>query len=166
MSRAFIKEDVPVPEELSTPSLVAPLPEGAVNYVTPRGKRLLGDSLQAADAALLREPDPARQTSSRQSLEELRFRTLSAKVIDLSSNPPQQVRFGATVTLQNPDGISSVVTLVGVDEADPASGRISFYSALAQGLLGHRAGDTISISSDERDIHWLILSVSYANGTA
>jgi transcription elongation factor GreB len=166
MSRAFIKEDAPVPEELSASSLVAPLPEGAVNYVTQRGKRLLQESLEAADTALLREPDPARQASSRQALEELRYRTLSAKVIDLSSNPPQEVRFGATVTLQNNEGTPSVVTLVGVDEADPSSSRISFYSALAQGLLGHRAGDTVSIPSDEREIHWQILSVSYQSGTA
>jgi transcription elongation factor GreB len=160
MSRAFIKEDAM--EELSPTRLVAPLPDGAVNYVTPRGLLLLRETVSNMEDALANEASAARQTNLRQALDELRYRALSAKVIDLSADPPAQIRFGATVSLKGEDGRTSTVTLVGVDEADPASGRISFYGVLGQALVGKGTGAVVCVDTEEREVTWTVVSIAYA----
>lgn len=52
-----------------------------------------------------------------------------------------KVFFGATVTYVLPDGEDKTVTIVGVDEADPAQGKVSFIAPVARALLGKRVGD-------------------------
>src|SRR4051812_1592260 len=95
MSRAFVKEDER--EDLSLAPSRASLPEGAVNYVTPRGLRLLRAEKQALEEELECEKDDAKQTVLRHRMSELGFRVASARVIDLHENPPKEARFGATV---------------------------------------------------------------------
>jgi transcription elongation factor GreB len=54
------------------------------------------------------------------------------------------VRFGATVTfriVKGPqEGVERTFTLVGVDEASVADGKIAFIAPIAQALLGKRVG--------------------------
>ena len=153
MSRAFIKEDVF--EELPQTRLVAPLPDGAVNYVTPRGFKLLQEAVHKM------EEKGSSDSNMRQAVDELRYRARSAKVINQSTRPPEEIRFGATVTLEAEDGRHSPVSLVGVDEADPGAGLISVYGVLAQALLGKRTGDVVSVADDDREVTWRVLAISY-----
>jgi transcription elongation factor GreA len=46
-----------------------------------------------------------------------------------------------------PDATPIEYHLVGAAEADPASGRISIDSPVGQALVGHRAGDTVSVET-------------------
>jgi transcription elongation factor GreB len=57
----------------------------------------------------------------------------------------EQVFFGATVTYAHDDGRSRTVTLVGVDEADLAAGKINWASPVGQLLLKARIGDTLTL---------------------
>jgi transcription elongation factor GreB len=53
-----------------------------------------------------------------------------------------QVFFGATVTYARAsDDAEATITIVGVDEADSAAGRISWVAPMARALLGARVGD-------------------------
>jgi transcription elongation factor GreB len=75
-------------------------------------------------------------------LSHLARRMKAVKVID----PAQQADrarawFGATVTIADEDDRQRTVTLVGEDEADAASGRISWRSPLARALRGAGVGD-------------------------
>ena len=67
-----------------------------------------------------------------------------------------QVFFGATVTVAGPRGDERTVTIVGVDEIDPARGHISWVSPMARALLKARVGDTVLLQtpggSEELDI--------------
>jgi transcription elongation factor GreB len=164
MSRAFVKEDerehVP-----ATPSR-APLPDGAVNYVTPRGLRLLRAEKEELEEEFEREKDEAKQAVLRMRLAELVFRLSNARVIDLHAEPPQAVRFGATARMRPLNGPRAgeewESTLVGVDEADAATDCISFFSPVAQALVGKRAGDAVDVETDEGDVlSFEILSVRY-----
>ncbi len=46
MSRAFIKEDVDLPERSGRKRSASGLPPGAINYITARGAKRLRDELQ------------------------------------------------------------------------------------------------------------------------
>ncbi len=72
----------------------------------------------------------------------LRRRLERAQVVDPAAQAKRdQVFFGATVTYARADDSAVTVTIVGIDEADTARGRISWVSPVARTLLGARAGD-------------------------
>ncbi len=75
----------------------------------------------------------------------LRFldrRLAHAEVVDLALQTRRdQVFFGATVTYVTECDQEVAVTIVGVDEADMAEGKISIGSPIALALLGKRVGD-------------------------
>lgn len=69
-----------------------------------------------------------------------------AQVIDPSGPAPDQVRFGTTVVLLDSETDEQVAyTIVGEDESDIASGRISFSSPIARALLGKAVDDTVTV---------------------
>jgi len=85
-------------------------------------------------------------------LAELAARIASAELVDPRRQNRDVVRFGATVTVRDEEGTTLRYTIVGVDEAAPAEGRIAFLAPLARVLTGLRVGDvaTLRIASGER----------------
>jgi transcription elongation factor GreB len=75
----------------------------------------------------------------------LRDRIESARVIDPATVKSDKVVFGATVTIRDEDGIEKSYQIVGEDEIDTNSNRISWKSPMAKALLGKTAGDEIEI---------------------
>jgi len=66
----------------------------------------------------------------------------ASKVVDPAAQPTRdEVRFGATVELADEDDNRRVVTIVGDDEADAASGSIGWSAPLARALIGARVGE-------------------------
>jgi len=53
------------------------------------------------------------------------------------------VYFGATVSVMDQNGDEFTYSIVGLDEADPGRGRISWVSPLALALLRARLGDSV-----------------------
>src|SRR3546814_20370988 len=75
-------------------------------------------------------------------LNRLAKRMKDAQVVDPRRQPDKQrVFFGATVTVADEDDRESAYTLVGVDEADAAAGRISWNKPIAKALRGAAAGE-------------------------
>jgi transcription elongation factor GreB len=71
-----------------------------------------------------------------------------AEVVDpLRQGDNDQVFFGAKVTVADSEGGENTYTIVGVDEADVARGRISWVSPLARALIKSREGDTVRFQS-------------------
>lgn len=56
-----------------------------------------------------------------------------------------QIFFGATVDYLDSSGVEHTITIVGVDEADPARGHVSWVSPIARALLKRRSGDVASL---------------------
>ncbi len=79
----------------------------------------------------------------------LRFlmnRLAHAEVVDPASQIQRdQIFFGATVTYANERDEEVTVTIVGVDEADMAAGKISIGSPVALALLRARRGDEVTV---------------------
>jgi transcription elongation factor GreA len=87
----------------------------------------------------------------RQGFIEARIRELEAKVGGAEVlDPPRdgdRIIFGSTVRLREPDGKEIRYQIVGSDESEPASGRISILSPLARTLIGKQVGDEVKVQA-------------------
>ena len=176
MNKAFVKEsdgdeDDDLPENHA-------LPAGTRNYMTTTGYRVLHDELM--NLMNVERPDVVSIVSwaasngdrsengdylyGKKRLREIdrRIRFLTrrlerAEVVDPSQQPNRdQVFFGATVRYCDKAGEEFEVTIVGVDEAEPLAGRISWVSPVARALLKAHEGDTVTLRTpaglDELDV--------------
>ena len=82
----------------------------------------------------------------------------NAKIIDGLKTPKGEVAIGCVVEVRDEDGDKLTYTLVGEDESDPAEGKISVYSPLAQGLLGKKIGETAKVELPAGTREFKILS--------
>ena len=76
-------------------------------------------------------------------INELEMKVGAAEVIE----PPtggDRITFGSTVLLEDESGKEVRYQIVGSDETDPASGRISVMAPLARVLIGKRVGDNVT----------------------
>ena len=166
MSRGFVRESDQEPEPFVPPRAV--LPEGAPNYVTPRGLRLLHeerDMLEAEHAGLgdaTAGDDEARRALGvlNKQLLALNARIASARLVEPEGG--EEVRFGATVTYRVAGAKQpATVTIVGVDEADFKAKRVSFLSPLAQALTGKTAGEEADLATGKAVRKLTVLHVAY-----
>ena len=148
MSRGFVRED-DQEEPIFIPQR-APLPANLDNLVTPRGLRLLHNEREELERERA-EVQTTDEVARRRELAEingkvtlLEERIASARIVEPGSKPNKEVRFGATVTFVILDGkqkgVERTFTLVGVDEANVAEGRIAYFAPIAQALLGKKKG--------------------------
>jgi transcription elongation factor GreB len=167
MSRAFVKDDASDEPPIVPPR--APLPPGVPNYVTPRGLALLRAEWAMLDAERARLNADAREEAERQRqlavvnqrLADLNMRLAQASVVDPARQDQAEVRFGATVTVRSADGERRTFTLVGVDEADAAEGRLAFTAPLARAVLGHRVGAEVVLRTPRGEEVLAIQEVRY-----
>ena len=86
----------------------------------------------------------------------------SAEVVDPAKQQQlRQVFFGATVTYARDDGSEHTVTLVGLDEADAAQGKISWQAPLAKALIKAKVGDTVTLRTPAGQEQIEVLAIRY-----
>lgn len=166
MSKAFTKEsDQDDDDDLQAPALA--LPAGVRNYLTPRGYDSLREEL--AHLMTVERPEVVQVVSwaasngdrsengdyiyGKKRLREIdrRMRFLTkrldiAEVVDPAEQTNRdQVFFGATVTYADAEGVEHTVKIVGVDEAEPLKGKISWISPVARALTKAHLGDTVTL---------------------
>jgi transcription elongation factor GreB len=72
----------------------------------------------------------------------------SAVIVDPAERgESDQIYFGATVTYETADGEEHTISIVGMDEVDPARGRVSWISPIAKALLRRQAGDVVRFAA-------------------
>lgn len=152
MSRAFVKEDSGGQPPIIPPR--AALPAGTPNYVTPEGLEQLRQELTELEAQRAKvagnsedEAERTRQlTILNAQINSLNERLGSAKLIDPRTQPAGEVRFGAQVRLRTRSGgkpgTVRTFTVVGVDEASVADGKVAFVAPIARAVLGKQLGET------------------------
>src|SRR5512147_1569690 len=154
MSKAFTKES-DGNDEHDLPGEAA-MPEGFTNYITPAGRKRLNDELtrlwqvdrpKLVDTIAWAASNGDRSENGdyiygKRKLREIdrRIRFLSkrldsAVVVDNAGKEHERVYFGATVTFVDGSREERTVSIVGVDEIDPARGRVSWISPIATALL-------------------------------
>lgn len=171
MSRGFVKED-----DAQAPPIVPPraaLPPGTPNYVTPTGLEALRQELAQletertqAEANHDNDTDRTHRLSllnGRQAL--LAERLGSARVVDPTTQPPGEVRFGATVVLRTISGgqvgLARKFTLVGVDEANVGAGKVAFVAPIARAVIGAKPGQTLRLQLGPQPETVEVLSIEY-----
>jgi transcription elongation factor GreB len=180
MSKAFTRETESDDEELE----ISPqLPAGIKNYITPSGYKKLQEELdhlwKVERPELVKTIAWAASNGDRSEngdyiygkkrLREidrrvrfLRKRLELAEVVDPAQRRNcNQVFFGATVTVCDASGCESRYSIVGVDEADVAGGRISWVSPLARALLKLSEGDVATLRTPTGLNELEVVSVMY-----
>jgi transcription elongation factor GreB len=162
VSRAFKREsDESGAEEM--PAVRPQLPPGATNYITQAGADRLRHRLnellenKRASTGVGSEADQRRRDASIRRIQA----TLESVVVAEPPADQRKIAFGASVTIRHEDGEEDEYLIVGVDEADPAAGRISWISPLARVLLSRRAGDMVRFQSPAGVEELTIVKVHY-----
>jgi len=164
MSKAFVREN---DTEEDQPDEHEVRPAGKKNYMTPKGFQDLQDEFK--HLMRVERPKVVEVVSwaagngdrsengdyiyGKKRLREIdrriRFLTKrmeSAEVVDPARQKNRdRVFFGATVTYANERDEEKTVTIVGIDEADLAQGRISWISPVARALLKAQVGDVVEV---------------------
>ncbi|KJS70530.1 MAG: transcription elongation factor GreB [Comamonadaceae bacterium BICA1-1] len=185
MSKAFTKETDPEDDDEVA---AAPLPAGGKNYITPAGlQRLRTELLHLLDVERPRVVEVVHWAASngdrsengdylygKKRLREIdrRIRFLGkrlevAVVVDPAlQHGSEQVFFGAAVLFARADGSQTRVTILGIDEADPSLGQISWVAPVAQALLKARVGDEVRLHTPGGWEELEVLEVSYPAAAA
>jgi len=91
----------------------------------------------------------------------LKGRLEKAKIIDPKSQSGDKVVFGATVTIADEDGLKKTWAIVGEDEADPSSGKISWLSPLGRALLNKHVGDFAEANTPRGLLEYTICDIKF-----
>ena len=103
-----------------------------------------------------------RQQQISRKIKELEHKLSLAQVIDPSKLAHDKVVFGATVMLRDEgNGEHVAYTIVGVDESDIRSGKISVESPIARALIGKEEGDAVQVRTPKGVRDFEIISVDY-----
>ncbi|HAQ33773.1 MAG: transcription elongation factor GreA [Maricaulis sp.] len=79
---------------------------------------------------------------------ELEDKLARAQIIDVSKLDGDTVKFGATVTVVDEDtDEEATYQIVGEDEADVRSGKISITSPIARSMINKEVGDVIEVNA-------------------
>jgi transcription elongation factor GreB len=158
-------------------------PKGTL-YITPTGAERLRAELKqlltverpkvtaevSAAAALGDRSENAEYIYGKRRLREidrrLRFlhkRLEALTVVDpKAQKDPGRIFFGATVTLQNDEDETKVTyQLVGPDETELKTGRISVDSPVARALIGKKKGDSVVVVRPKGEAEFTILNIRY-----
>lgn len=168
MSKAFTKESDEGPFDELHPEPKDPLPPGVKNYVTPKGAEQLRSELARLEEEV-RPKEAARKDASRRRrletldrrIQFLRDRVANMEVVDPATQDKDSVRFGATVSVTDVEGVEKTYQIVGVDESDPGSGKISWISPIAKSLISARIGDVVTLELPDGNVELEILEIDY-----
>ena len=84
-----------------------------------------------------------------------------AEVIDVKSISGKEIKFGATVEIEDEKGNVSSYQIVGEHESDIENKKLSVNSPLARGLIGKIKDDDVEINSPKGIKTYIIISVKY-----
>jgi transcription elongation factor GreA len=121
--------------------------------------RALGDLKENAEYHAARE----QQSFTEGRIQEIEGKLSTAEIIDVTTlNAGGRVVFGATVDLVNVDTDEQVsYQIVGEDESDIKSNRISITSPMARAMIGKQEGDVIVVMAPAGKIEYEVLDVRY-----
>jgi transcription elongation factor GreB len=180
MSKAFTKESDEDEDLDLEPAESAP--QVGKNYITPAGYRRLREELAglweverpklvetiAWAASNGDRSENADYIYGKRRLREVdrRVRFLSkridaAEVVDNAGRDDDRAYFGATVAYRDRAGVERAVSIVGIDEVDPARGRVSWISPIAKALLKAREGDVVTLRTPAGAEEIEVLEVRY-----
>jgi transcription elongation GreA/GreB family factor len=156
VSRAFVKEDDTAPEP---PRAERPI-SAAPNRVTGRGARLIQQQVRDLKEALAENPDDSAAESLRRDLRYWQSRQASMQLVAPAASL-DVVGFGCRVTMRRGSATNTnTITIVGEDEADPATGLIAWTAPLARALEGAEVNDSVELDAGGRCESITVLAIA------
>jgi len=121
--------------------------------------RAHGDLKENAEYHAARE----QQSFSEGRIQDIENKLSNARVIDVTKIPVSgKVIFGATVKIVNTANEESITyKIVGDDEADVNTGKISVNSPIARALVGKEIGDVVKVITPKGEVEYEIDSVKH-----
>jgi transcription elongation factor GreA len=118
-----------------------------------------GDLKENAEYHAARE----QQSFNEGRIQEIEGKLADAQVIDVHKiSPTGKVIFGATVTLIDTESDTEVCyRIVGEDEADLKSSKLSVMSPIARALIGKAQGDVVVVKTPKGDVEYEIGRVEH-----
>jgi transcription elongation GreA/GreB family factor len=151
MNKAFVKDEDGAPLGEALPDReIPPHP----NFVTAEGLAQIDAMLAEADTTFAAAQDVDDRDAMARAAREQRYWTSRRSTAQLVEPPKDHsvVRFGARVTIERDDKRKQTFRIVGLDEADPTKGTLSYISPMAQALMGKKAGDVVNVGGHEAEI--------------
>jgi len=146
---ASLRRELTELKSVSRPKITAAIAEA----------RAHGDLKENAEYHAARE----QQSFCEGRVKEIESKLSNSQVIDVSKiDPTGRVIFGTTVTLINLETDATVTyQIVGEDEADVSSGKISVISPIARAMMGKEEGEEIVLKAPAGDIEYEIDTVKH-----
>ena len=156
--------------------------ERGSKYITPEGEQALRDELHqlwkverptVADTVHEAAKNGDRSENGDYIYGKRRLREIDSRVrflnkrldeVEVVARPPgdmSKIFFGARVALENEAGDESRWRIVGPDEFDLASGKLSMDSPLARALMGKRLDDEVKVQSPSGEQLYYVTGISY-----
>lgn len=145
MSKAFVKEDSEGSAEALPDREISP----HANLVTEEGLA----QIEATIAKLQHDQTNSSEGDAQSVARDLRYWSAQRATAQLTpDSDASQVKFGSRVIVEREDGRKETFRVVGIDEADPKRGTLSYVSPLAQALINCEVGDAIEVGGTSREI--------------
>jgi transcription elongation factor GreB len=145
-------------------TFVTVMAEEVKNYITPGGHRRLQEELtrlwkverpEMVTTVAWAASNGDRSENGDYIYGKKRLREIDRRIRFLSK------RLDEAVTVEDGTGDAREVTIVGVDELDPANGRVSWRSPLAKALLRAKVGDTVTVRAPRGPERLEVLAIRY-----
>ncbi|KPK02428.1 MAG: transcription elongation factor GreA [Nitrospira bacterium SG8_35_4] len=138
--------------------------ENLLKVQRPENVRAIADARAHGDLSENAEYHAAKERQSfiEGRIQEVQNKIARADVIDPAKISHDKVAFGATVTVLDVDtNEEKIYKIVGVDESDIKSGKLSIHSPMAKSLIGKSEGDEVTVRAPARTIEYEILEIRF-----
>ncbi len=156
-------------QELLTPEGYRKLQE-ELAYLTETRRKEVADRIRQArefgDISENSEYDDAKNEQGllERRISEIQRRLRSAKVVEPSNANKDSVDLGSRVTLRVVgEGKERTFEIVGANESDPTSGKLSHSSPVGRAVLKRRVGDKVVVSTPRGATEYEIVNVEVAS---
>ncbi len=85
--------------------------------------------------------------------------TILKSAIVIEKSDSGVIELSSCVTVQRESADPQEFCLVGVEEADMATGKLSFKSPLGEALFGKKKGDVVAISTPKGEVRYTIIDI-------
>lgn len=146
------------------------LTRGAIEKMKRRLERIEGEELPQAIADVRRTgefgdfSENAEYQEAKGRMRRLHDQAISIKeklkiVIEIEPSGSGVVQMGSVVVLELADGTTKTFHIVGPQEADPMSGKLSFKSPLGSKLMGRSVGEEIELTTPSGSSIYRIIEI-------
>jgi transcription elongation factor GreA len=119
--------------------------------------RAHGDLSENAEYVAAKE----RQSFVEKKIHEIEQKLANSEIMDITNLPNDRIGFGSVVTLKNiGNGDEVTYQIVGPDESDIPSGRISIASPLGKALIGKEADEEVTVQTPGGTKNYAILKIA------